>query len=301
MRPVNQLPLSLKEMKRSPLASSRNPDNPPKPGKREVRTNPLRYSSAPKRVREWSRVSNEGIGRALTSIETGALTENLSGAIGFDGGSVACCAGARPGIAIVETPAAVNLRRRRRLRRVRMNLRMQSAPGARPGRRGALGLAEQLGELFGDGAAEFLGIDDGDRATIIARDVVTDADRDQFDRRTGLDFLDDVAQMALQVIAGIDRQRRVVDRRAVGNHHQDLALLGAAQQPLMRPVQRFAVDVFLEQALAHHQSQILARAPPRRVGGFVDDMPEIVEPSGIGRLARGKPGFARLPAFPGAG
>src|ERR1700692_1691619 len=40
MRPVNQLPLSLKEMKRSPLASSRHPDSPPKPGKAEVRTSP---------------------------------------------------------------------------------------------------------------------------------------------------------------------------------------------------------------------------------------------------------------------
>ena len=45
-------------------------------------------------------------------------------------------------------------------------------------------LAEQFGELFGDGAAEFLGIDDGDRAAVVARDVVTDTDRDQLDRRT---------------------------------------------------------------------------------------------------------------------
>src|ERR1700682_1522447 len=107
--------------------------------------------------------------------------------------------------------------------------RMQSAPVACPGGHSAMGLAEQLGELFGDGAAEFLGIDDGDGAAVITRDVVTAADRDQFDRRAGLDFLDDMAQMALQVIAGIDRQRRIIDRRAVGNHHQDLALLGAAQ------------------------------------------------------------------------
>ena len=60
-----------------------------------------------------------------------------------------------------------------------------------------MGLAEQLGELFGDGAAEFLGIDNGDRAAVVAGDVVADADRDQFDRRTGLDLFDDVAQMAL--------------------------------------------------------------------------------------------------------
>ena len=58
--------------------------------------------------------------------------------------------------------------------------RMQTARAvvARGGR-GALSLAEQFGEFFGDGTAEFLGIDDGDGTAIIARDVVTDADRDQ--------------------------------------------------------------------------------------------------------------------------
>ena len=83
MRPVNQLPLSLMAMKRSPFGSSRNPDNPPKPRNREVRISPLRYSSAPNRTRERSRVSKDGSGRALTSIETGAVTVNSSGAAGF--------------------------------------------------------------------------------------------------------------------------------------------------------------------------------------------------------------------------
>src|ERR1700687_5048491 len=229
MRPVNQLPLSLKEMKRSPLASSRKPDSPPKPGKREVRISPLRYCSAPKRTWERSRVSNEGSGRALTSIETGAVTENSFALARLRAACVAGCVRAMSGIAASESPAAVDFRKRRRLIGTRILLGVQSAPVAAAGGRGPMGLAEQLGELFGDGAAEFLGIDDGDGAAIIARDVVTDADRDQFDRRAGLDFRDDMAQMALQVIAGIDRQRRIIDRRAVGNHHQDLALLGAAQ------------------------------------------------------------------------
>src|SRR5580700_11195568 len=318
MLPVNQVPLSLNEMKRSPLASSRIPDSPPKPGKREVSTSPLRYSSAPNRTRARSPGSNAGIGRAFTSIETGAATENSSGATGFAGGCVASCARAMSDIAIVENPAAVDVRKRRRerlrclsrlmARRQSLSamghlvaLRMQPAPGAGPGGRSAAGFAEQLGQLFGDRAAEFLGIHDGDRAAIVARDIVTDADRDQLDRRAGLDFLDDMAQVPLEIIAGIDRQRRIVDRRTVGNHHQDLALLGAAQKPLMRPVQRLPVDVLLEQALAHHQAQILACPPPRRVGGFVDDVPEIVEPAGIGRLAGGKPGFPGLSALPGAG
>src|SRR5580704_11165136 len=260
MRPVNQLPLSLKEMKRSPLASSRNPDSPPKPGKGEVRISPLRYSSLPNRTWERSRVSNDGSGWALTSIANGAVTECSSAGSAFGGGCVADCARKPAGIASAESPAAVDVRKRRRLTAARITLRMQSAPRAGRPRGRAMGLAEQLGELLGDGAAEFLGVDNGDRAAIIARDVVADTDRDQLNRRAGLDFLDDVAQMALQIVAGIDRQRGVVDRRAVGNHHQDLALFGAAQQPLVRPVQRLAIDVFLQQPLAHHQPQILARA-----------------------------------------
>src|SRR5712672_148892 len=114
MRPVNQLPLSLIEMKRSPLASSRNPDSPPKPRKLEVRINPLRYSSEPNRTRARSLVSKEGIGRALTSIETGAAIENSSGEGCFGGGCVASCARAICGTAADKSPAAVDFRKRRR-------------------------------------------------------------------------------------------------------------------------------------------------------------------------------------------
>src|SRR5687768_18278727 len=48
-------------------------------------------------------------------------------------------------------------------------------------------------------------------------------------------------------------------------------------------------SVFLQEPLAHHQSEILARAPPRRVRRLIDDVPEIVEPAGIGRLAGREP------------
>jgi len=70
-------------MNRSPFLSRRRPDKPPKPRNREVRISPLRYSSEPNRTRERSRVSNDGIGRALTSIETGVVTENWSGVEGW--------------------------------------------------------------------------------------------------------------------------------------------------------------------------------------------------------------------------
>src|SRR5687767_5614092 len=112
------------------------------------------------------------------------------------------------GTAATESPAAAYFKSRRRPMGVRMLSRMQAArPAMARGRRGAVSLAEQFGKLLGDGAAEFLGIDDGYRTAIIARVVVTDADRDQFDRRAGLDLLDDVAQVPLEVVAGIDRQR----------------------------------------------------------------------------------------------
>src|SRR5438445_4032348 len=115
MRPVNQLPWSLKEMKRSPLGSSLMPDSPPKPRKPEVRINPLRYSSEPNRTWERSRVSNEGNGRALTSIDTGDEIENSSGTTCFGGGSVASCACTMLGNAVAESPAAVAFTKRRRL------------------------------------------------------------------------------------------------------------------------------------------------------------------------------------------
>src|SRR3954470_1322115 len=114
MRPVNQPPLSLMAMKRSPLASSRRPEKPPKPRNREVRINPLRYSNDPYRTFERSLVSNDGSGRALTSIETGAVTEYSSGFASRGGRSTAVCADVTCGGASVENPAAVDLRKRRR-------------------------------------------------------------------------------------------------------------------------------------------------------------------------------------------
>ena len=76
---------------------------------------------------------------------------------------------------------------------------------------------------------------------------------------------------------------------------------GRASSRLMRPGERLAVDILLEQAFAHHQPEIAPRPPPRRVGRFVDDVAEIVEPAGEGRLAGIEPLLAGMPALPGAG
>ena len=75
---------------------------------------------------------------------------------------------------------------------------------------------------------------------------------------------------------------------------------GRASRRAMRPGERLAVDILLQQALAHHQPEIAARPAPGRVGGLVDDMAEIVEPAGKRRLQRVQPCLARMPALPGA-
>ena len=95
-------------MKRSPLASRRRPDNPPKPANGDVSTRPLRYSSDPNRTCERSRGSNAGMGRAWTSTPTGAAAENSSGLICL------ACADAARGIAAAASPVAVHSRKRRR-------------------------------------------------------------------------------------------------------------------------------------------------------------------------------------------
>src|ERR1700745_2126921 len=114
MRPVNQFPWSLNEMKRSPAGSRRMPDSPPKPGKEDVSTSPLRYSRAPNRTREWSCRSNDAIGRAWTSIDTGDGTKNAPGGTGLADERLSACARARSDMATIEIAAAVDRRKRRR-------------------------------------------------------------------------------------------------------------------------------------------------------------------------------------------
>src|SRR5262249_21427651 len=122
---------------------------------------------------------------------------------------------------------------------------------------------------------------------------------DQLDRRARLDVADDPAQVAFEIISRIYREGGIVNRRAIRDHHQDAAAFHTPQQALVRPVERLAVDVLLEQAFTHHQPEILARPSPRGVGRLVDNVAEIVEAAGILRLAGGEPRLARLAALPG--
>ena len=93
----------------------------------------------------------------------------------------------------------------------------------------------------------------------------------------------------------------VVDRRAVRDHHQNAAALRPGQKAPVRPGQRLAVDVLLEQPLAHHQRQRALGPAPGRVRRLVDDVAQVVEAAGGGRLAGGEPGLACLAALPGLG
>ena len=86
-------------------------------------------------------------------------------------------------------------------------LRMQLARPPHRGGRSILRLAEQFGELFGDGAAEFFRIDDGDGAALMARDVVAAADGRQLDGGFFLYVRDHLAEMLFQIITGIHRER----------------------------------------------------------------------------------------------
>src|SRR3546814_9864094 len=68
----------------------------------------------------------------------------------------------------------------------------------------------------------------------------------------------------------------------------------------MRPEERLAIDVFLEQPFAHHQAEIASRPTPGFVSLLVDDMAQVIQPARMGRAACGQPVFPRLSPFPGS-
>src|SRR5262249_49682684 len=71
---------------------------------------------------------------------------------------------------------------------------------------------KQLDELFGHRSGKLGSISNGDGSPIVTGDVMPDTDGDEFNRRVALDLVNDLAKMLLQIAAGIDRERRVVDR-----------------------------------------------------------------------------------------
>ena len=53
----------------------------------------------------------------------------------------------------------------------------------------------------------------------------------------------------------------------------------------MRPHQRFAINIFFQNAFTQHQAQRFAGAPPWGICRLVNNMPQIVKPAGLRRLA----------------
>ena len=190
MRPRSHQARSLAARKFAPSGATLMDEKPPNSLNLEVRTRPPRNSSWPNSRRPGSRWSKAAIG-----------SDCISMAVGGDGGAAFFfCAAAGPANAARTTSA---MAAQRQSSRVAMALAYLRPPGAgieeaspRPATRcSGCGrtapraarwrrlLVEQLGQLLGHGAAELLGVDDGDGAAIVARHVVADADGDQLDRR----------------------------------------------------------------------------------------------------------------------
>jgi hypothetical protein len=96
-------------------------------------------------------------------------------------------------------------------------------------------------------------------------------------------ILDHLAQVALEIVAGLTDS---VESSTGAPSEITIRILRCSgrRSGVVRPEQRLAVDVFLQQALAHHQAEIAARAPPGRVGRLVDDVAQVVEPARGGGL-----------------
>src|SRR5215831_4888087 len=298
-----------------PAGSMISADQPPKSLAEDVRTRPPRNSSGPKRFASGRSRSKCAMGRASISMcSTRVAGAALSSANARARNGVVTTARSPPATArrwmgigglasimsrscsLVSTPC-----RARERRPSRILLQFAAVRGQGQTVRLVDTFLEELHELVGHGASELGGISDGDGTTVVARHVVANADGDELDGGARLDLLDDLAQMALQIAARVHGQRRVVDRCTIRNHHQDAAALGACQQSPVCPRQRLPVDVLLEQALAHHQGEGALGTAPGSVGRLVYNVSEVVEATGIGRLACGEPGFACLSTLPGPG
>src|SRR3546814_5237333 len=125
-------------------------------------------------------------------------------------------------------------------------------------------VVKKAGQLLHPGPAKLFGVHDRHRAPIIARDIMADANGDELHGRAVFDPFDNLPQMTLQIGAAVNGQGGIVDWRTVTDDHHYAAILGPADQAVMRPEERLAIDVFLEQPFAHHQAEIASRPTPGR-------------------------------------
>mmetsp|Transcript_18273 Transcript_18273/g.29034 ORF Transcript_18273/g.29034 Transcript_18273/m.29034 type:complete len:231 (-) Transcript_18273:2342-3034(-) len=156
-------------------------------------------------------------------------------------------------------------------------------------------------ELFGHRARQLLHIRNGHGAVVIAGHIMANADGQKLHLPLTLHHGDHVTQVLFQIVGRVHRQGAVIHGRTVRDHHQDLARLRTAGHATMGPFQRLAVNVFLQKALFHHQTQIGARPTPGCIGGFIDDVAQVIQTTGLGRTAIVQPRLTGQPAFPCAG
>src|SRR5688572_3449744 len=214
------------------------PEKPPKRTSSLESMTPPRYSSLPSR----------SLPRVRRVKLTGVDVIRIS----------AGCSRASLGNAIAARTAARNANGRTGKRIGCSTRRMAGQPSSSGDRM----LVEKLGQLLCHGAAKFLCVHDGHCPAIIAGDIVADADRDQFDGRSPFNVGNDLAQVTLQIVSRVDRKGGIIDGSTVGYDHQNAALFGTAKKPVVCPYESFAIDVLLQQPLAHHQTKIAASTPP---------------------------------------
>ena len=101
---------------------------------------------------------------------------------------------------------------------------------------------------------------------------MADADCGKFHLIRILYLGDNLAKVLFKDRTSIGGQGGVIDRRAVTDYDQNLALLEPGTQTPIRPRQCLAVDVLFEQSFAQHQAETQPRAPPGRIRRLVNDV-----------------------------
>ena len=104
--------------------------------------------------------------------------------------------------------------------------------------------------------------------------------------------------MIVEKASVVGRARAVIDRRSVGDNHQDASCFGSRDEASMRPKKRFTVDVLFEQVRMEHDADPAAGASPWHGCRLVHDVPEVVEAAGRFGFAGIAPEAPRRAAFP---
>src|SRR5690606_17352892 len=169
-RPKNQRPVSATPMNSPPGERNRKEDMLPNFREEAVISRPPTNSSGPKR-RSWEPILNSVIGRLWTVMEAGDKSPATETCDRVNMASARAASEMRPLPPIVGSAGSP-----------------EYAAAAAPA---CALLLEQGCKLLGHGAGQLLGIDDGHRAPVVTRYVMTDAYGQKLDGRARLDEVDD--------------------------------------------------------------------------------------------------------------